>query len=481
MSQDLTTSNDIQTAENSTDKPQKKLFITTHGCQMNEYDSSRMRDLLGESHDMVTTDDPNEADVLLVNTCSIREKAQEKLFHQLGRWKRLKDKKPDVIIGVGGCVASQEGGAIAKRAPFVDLVFGPQTLHRLPEMIETPRKDGAVVVDISFPEIEKFDKLPEPVADGVSAFVSVMEGCSKYCSFCVVPYTRGEEVSRPTADVLVEVAQLAQQGVREVNLLGQNVNAYRGETEDGHVVDLAELISYVANIEGIDRIRYTTSHPVEFSDSLIQAYKDIPELVSHIHLPVQSGSDRILMAMKRGHTVLEYKSKLRALKKIRPNISFSSDFIVGFPGETEKDFENTMNLIQDMHFDMSFSFVYSARPGTPAADLVDDTPEELKKQRLKILQDRINQQSFSISRQMVGNIERVLVTGYSKKDPGQLSGRTENNRVVNFRCDNADLISHFVDIEIKEALPNSLRGEMVGNELDGTLRANNIPAEPTES
>ncbi len=481
MSQDLTTSNDIQTAENSTDKPQKKLFITTHGCQMNEYDSSRMRDLLGESHDMVTTDDPNEADVLLVNTCSIREKAQEKLFHQLGRWKRLKDKKHDVIVGVGACVASQEGGAIAKRAPFVDLVFGPQTLHRLPEMIETPRKDGAVVVDISFPEIEKFDKLPEPVADGVSAFVSVMEGCSKYCSFCVVPYTRGEEVSRPTADVLVEVAQLAQQGVREVNLLGQNVNAYRGETEDGHVVDLAELISYVANIEGIDRIRYTTSHPVEFSDSLIQAYKDIPELVSHIHLPVQSGSDRILMAMKRGHTVLEYKSKLRALKKIRPNISFSSDFIVGFPGETEKDFENTMNLIQDMHFDMSFSFVYSARPGTPAADLVDDTPEELKKQRLKILQDRINQQSFSISRQMVGNIERVLVTGYSKKDPGQLSGRTENNRVVNFRCDNADLISHFVDIEIKEALPNSLRGEMVGNELDGTLRANNIPAEPTES
>jgi tRNA-2-methylthio-N6-dimethylallyladenosine synthase len=481
MSQDLTTSNDAQTAENSTDKPQKKLFITTHGCQMNEYDSSRMRDLLGESHDMVETDDPNEADVLLVNTCSIREKAQEKLFHQLGRWKRLKDKKPDVIIGVGGCVASQEGGAIAKRAPFVDLVFGPQTLHRLPEMIETPRKNGAVVVDISFPEIEKFDKLPEPVADGVSAFVSVMEGCSKYCSFCVVPYTRGEEVSRPAADVLIEVTQLAQQGVREVNLLGQNVNAYRGETDDGHVVDLAELISYVANIEGIDRIRYTTSHPVEFSDSLIQAYKDIPELVSHIHLPVQSGSDRILMAMKRGHTVLEYKSKLRALKKIRPNISFSSDFIVGFPGETEKDFENTMNLIQDMHFDMSFSFVYSARPGTPAADLVDDTPEELKKQRLKILQDRINQQSFSISRQMVGNIERVLVTGYSKKDPGQLSGRTENNRVVNFRCDNADLISHFVDIDIKEALPNSLRGEMVGNELEGTLRANTIPTEPVES
>lgn len=481
MSQDLTTPNDPVATENAVDKPQKKLFIATHGCQMNEYDSSRMRDLLGESHNMVATDDPLEADVLLINTCSIREKAQEKLFHQLGRWKRLKDKNPDVVIGVGGCVASQEGGAIAKRAPFVDLVFGPQTLHRLPEMIETPRSNGAVVVDISFPEIEKFDRLPEPVADGVSAFVSVMEGCSKYCSFCVVPYTRGEEVSRPAADVLVEVAQLAQQGVREVNLLGQNVNAYRGDTEDGHVVDLAELIAYVANIDGIDRIRYTTSHPVEFTDSLIQAYKDIPELVSHIHLPVQSGSDRILMAMKRGHTVLEYKSKLRALKKIRPNISFSSDFIVGFPGETEKDFEGTMNLIQAMNFDMSFSFVYSARPGTPAADLVDETPEELKKQRLKILQDRINQQSFSISRQMVGNIERVLVTGYSKKDPGQLSGRTENNRVVNFRCDNADLISHFVDIEIKEALPNSLRGVMVGNELDGTLRAYNMSAEPVEN
>jgi tRNA-2-methylthio-N6-dimethylallyladenosine synthase len=453
-------------------KPQKKLYIKTHGCQMNEYDSSRMRDLLGESHDMVETDDPYEADVLLVNTCSIREKAQEKLFHQLGRWKRLKDKKPDVIIGVGGCVASQEGGAIAKRAPFVDLIFGPQTLHRLPEMIDSPRPNGAVVVDISFPEIEKFDRLPEPVADGVSAFVSIMEGCSKYCSFCVVPYTRGEEVSRPTADVLTEVAQLAQQGVREVNLLGQNVNAYRADASDGHVVDLAELIGYVADIEGIDRIRYTTSHPVEFSESLIQAYKDIPELVSHIHLPVQSGSDRILMAMKRGHTVLEYKSKLRALKKIRPNISFSSDFIVGFPGETEKDFENTMTLIHDMNFDMSFSFVYSPRPGTPAADLPDDTPEELKKQRLKILQDRINQQSYSISRQMVGNIERVLVTGYSKKDPGQLSGRTENNRVVNFRCDNTELIHHFVDIDIQEALPNSLRGVIVGNELDGSLTAN---------
>ena len=446
---------------------QKKLYIKTHGCQMNEYDSSRMRDLLGESHDMVTTDDPSEADVLLINTCSIREKAQEKLFHQLGRWKDLKKKNPDLVIGVGGCVASQEGEAIAKRAPFVDLIFGPQTLHRLPEMMETPRGNGAVVVDISFPEIEKFDRLPEPEADGVSAFVSIMEGCSKYCTFCVVPYTRGEEVSRPFADVLAEVAHLAGQGVREVNLLGQNVNAYRDHAEDGSLIDLAELISYVAKIEGIDRIRFTTSHPVEFSDSLIEVYNHVPELVSHIHLPVQSGSDRILMAMKRGHTALEYKSKLRRLKKNRPNISFSSDFIVGFPGETEYDFEQTMNLIQEMDFDLSFSFIYSSRPGTPAADLPDETPEAIKKQRLKILQDRINQQAQRIGRNMVGNIERVLVSGYSKKDPGQLSGRTENNRVVNFRCDDAQLIGHFADIEIQEALPNSLRGTMVGNELEG--------------
>lgn len=445
---------------------QKKLYIKTHGCQMNEYDSSRMRDLLGESHDMIATDDPNDADVLLINTCSIREKAQEKLFHQLGRWKDLKKKKPDLIIGVGGCVASQEGEAIAERAPFVDLIFGPQTLHRLPEMMETPKDNGAVVVDISFPEIEKFDRLPEPEADGVSAFVSIMEGCSKYCTFCVVPYTRGEEVSRPFADVLAEVAHLANQGVREINLLGQNVNAYRDEAEDGSLIDLAELISYVANIDGIDRIRFTTSHPVEFSDSLIDVYNHVPELVSHIHLPVQSGSDRILMAMKRGHTVLEYKSKLRRLKKNRPNISFSSDFIVGFPGETEQDFENTMNLIQEMDFDLSFSFIYSPRPGTPASDLPDETPEAVKKQRLKILQDRINQQAQRISRNMVGNIERVLVSGYSKKDPGQLSGRTENNRVVNFRCDNAELIGKFADIAIKEALPNSLRGELVGSELD---------------
>lgn len=444
----------------------KKLFIQTHGCQMNEYDSSRMRDLLGESHNMVATDNPEEADVLLVNTCSIREKAQEKLFHQLGRWKNLKQKNPDLVIGVGGCVASQEGSAIAERAPFVDLIFGPQTLHRLPEMIETPRDNGAVVVDISFPEIEKFDNLPAPEVSGASAFVSIMEGCSKYCTFCVVPYTRGEEVSRPSRDVLKEIEQLAAQNVREVNLLGQNVNAYRGEAPDGSMVDLAELIGQIAEMDGIDRIRYTTSHPVEFSDSLIQAYADIPKLVSHIHLPVQSGSDRILMAMKRGHTVLEYKSKLRKLKKIRPDISFSSDFIVGFPGETAADFEATMNLIQEMNFDMSFSFIYSPRPGTPAADLVNETPDSLNKERLKILQNRITLQAQEIGRRMVGNTERVLVSGYSKKDPGQLSGRTENNRVVNFRCDDTNLIGKFADILIEEALPNSLRGVLLGSELD---------------
>ncbi len=443
----------------------KKLFIQTHGCQMNEYDSSRMRDLLGASHQMVQTDDPNDADVLLVNTCSIREKAQEKLFHQLGRWKALKDKKPGLVIGVGGCVASQEGDAIAQRAPFVDLIFGPQTLHRLPEMLDTPRPKGAVVVDISFPEIEKFDNLPKPEADGATAFVSIMEGCSKYCTFCVVPYTRGEEVSRPYPDVLAEVAHLAAQGVREVNLLGQNVNAYRDEGLTGSV-DLAELITMVADIDGIDRIRFTTSHPVEFTDSLIEVYNDVPELVSHLHLPVQSGSDRILMAMKRGHTALEYKSKLRRLKKIRPNMSFSSDFIVGFPGETEQDFQATMKLITDIGFDTSFSFIYSPRPGTPAADLPDSTPMELKKQRLSILQARITQQAQAISREMIGNTERVLVSGYSKKDPGQLSGRTENNRVVNFRCERPELIGHFADILIEEALPNSLRGSLLGSELD---------------
>ncbi len=448
-----------------TAKPSKKLFIQTQGCQMNEYDSDRMRDLLGESHDMITTDDPAEADVLLVNTCSIREKAQDKLYHQLGRWKKLKETKPDLVIGVGGCVASQEGEAISKRAPFVDIIFGPQTLHRLPEMIDTPKERGKAVVDISFPEIEKFDNLPQPEANGVSSFVSIMEGCSKYCTFCVVPYTRGEEVSRPLTDVLSEITHLASQGVREINMLGQNVNAYRGESSDG-IVDLAELITLTASIKGIDRIRFTTSHPIEFTDSLIDVYAEVPELVSHLHLPVQSGSDRILMAMKRGHTALEYKSKLRKIKALRPNISFSSDFIIGFPGETDKDFEATMKLIEDIGFDTSFSFIYSPRPGTPAADMTDNTSAQVKKERLSILQQRILQFAQSISRHMVGNTERVLVSGYSKKDPGQLSGRTENNRVVNFQSSNAALIGHFADILIEEALPNSLRGTLVGSELD---------------
>ncbi len=440
------------------DKPVKKLHIVTHGCQMNEYDSSRMRDLLGDSHQMVPTENPREADVLLLNTCSIREKAQEKVFHQLGRWKKLKDQNPDLLIGVGGCVASQEGEAIAKRAPYVDLIFGPQTLHRLPEMMELRRQDGAVVVDISFPEIEKFDRLPQPEADGVTAYVSIMEGCSKYCTFCVVPYTRGEEVSRPVADVVTEVAYLAGQGVREVNLLGQNVNAYRGQLPTAGSSDLAELIAYIADIEGIERIRYTTSHPVEFSDNLIAAYGEVPELVSHLHLPVQSGSDRVLTAMKRGHTALEYKSKIRRLRNVRPDISISSDFIVGFPGETDQDFADTMKLIDDIGFDHSFSFIYSARPGTPAADLPDNTPEQTKKQRLQILQARISQQAAAISRRMVGSRQRILVTGVSRKDPGQLQGRTENNRVVNFASTRQELIGNFISVEITEALPNSLRG-----------------------
>ena len=439
----------------------KKLYIQTHGCQMNEYDSNRMRDLLGESHDMIPAETPEEADVLLLNTCSIREKAQEKVFSELGRWKHLKQKNPELIIGVGGCVASQEGEAIGKRAPYVDVVFGPQTLHRLPDMLnESKQANGTVVVDVSFPEIEKFDRLPEPSVDGPSAFVSIMEGCSKYCTFCVVPYTRGEEVSRPLDDVIAEIAGLADKGVREVNLLGQNVNAYRGEDHTGELVDFADLLHLVARIPGIERIRYTTSHPVEFSDALIDAYAEIPQLVNHLHLPVQAGSDRILMAMKRGHTALEYKSKIRRLRKHRPDISLSSDFIVGFPGETEADFAATMKLIEDIGFDMSFSFVYSARPGTPASDLPDDTPEEVKKQRLKILQTRINQQAMDISRKMVGNLERVLVTGVSKKDPGQLQGRTENNRVVNFSCTDHGLIGDFADVLIEEALPNSLRGSL---------------------
>ena len=427
---------------------------------MNEYDSSRMADLLGDSHNMVSTDNPSDADVLLLNTCSIREKAQEKVFHQLGRWKLLKEKNPDLLIGVGGCVASQEGEAIAKRAPFVDMIFGPQTLHRLPEMFESKKADGTVMVDISFPEIEKFDHLPTPEADGVSAFVSIMEGCSKYCTFCVVPYTRGEEVSRPLVDVISEISELAQQGVREINLLGQNVNAYRGEAPDGSICDLAELIPYVAQIEGIERIRYTTSHPVEFSDALIETYTRVPELVSHLHLPVQSGSDRILMAMKRGHTAIEYKSKIRRLRTARPDISISSDFIVGFPGETDEDFAATMKLIEDIGFDTSFSFIYSARPGTPAADIVDNVDPTTKKNRLKILQQRIQQNALEISQKMVGTSQRLLVTGISKKDPGQLQGRTENNRVVNFSCDNSELIGQFIAVKIIEALPNSLRGKL---------------------
>jgi tRNA-2-methylthio-N6-dimethylallyladenosine synthase len=425
---------------------------------MNEYDSTRMVDLLESSHGLEPTDNPAEADVLLLNTCSIREKAQEKVFHQLGRWKKLKDAKPDMVIAVGGCVASQEGDAIRDRAPYVDVVFGPQTLHRLPGLITQAATTRKLAIDVTFPEVEKFDNLPEPSVDGPSAFVSIMEGCSKYCTFCVVPYTRGEEVSRPVQPVLKEVEHLAEMGVREVNLLGQNVNAYRGVGADGDTLDLADLIRLIRDIDGIDRIRYTTSHPVEFSDALIQVYEDVPELVSHLHLPVQSGSDRILAMMKRNHMVLEYKSKLRKLKRIRPDISFSSDFIIGFPGETDRDFEDTMNLIHDIGFDMSFSFIYSARPGTPAADLPDDVPMEVKKQRLAILQQRITQNVQDISRKMVGSTQRILVDGFSKKDPRQLKGRTENNRVVNFRSDDTDLIGKFVDITIDQAYSNSLLG-----------------------
>ena len=436
----------------------RKLFIQTHGCQMNEYDSTRMVDLLESSHGLEPTDNPEEADVLLLNTCSIREKAQEKVFHQLGRWKKLKDAKPDMIIGVGGCVASQEGDAIRDRAPYVDVVFGPQTLHRLPGLITQAASTRELAIDVTFPEIEKFDNLPEPSVDGPSAFVSIMEGCSKYCTFGVVPCARGEEVSRPVQPVLSEIQHLADLGVREVNLLGQNVNAYQGVGADGDTLDLADLIRLIRDIDGIDRIRYTTSHPVEFSDALIQVYEDVPELVSHLHLPVQSGSDRILAMMKRNHMVLEYKSKLRKLQRIRPEISFSSDFIIGFPGETDRDFEDTMNLIHDIGFDMSFSFIYSARPGTPAADLPDDVDMEVKKQRLAILQQRINQNAQDISRKMVGSTQRILVDGFSKKDPGQLKGRTENNRVVNFQCDDTDLIGQFVDVTIAQAYSNSLLG-----------------------
>ena len=427
---------------------------------MNEYDSARMADLLGESHGLVVTQSPDDADVLLLNTCSIREKAQEKVFHQLGRWKRLKQKNPNVIIGVGGCVASQEGAEIGKRAPFVDLIFGPQTLHRLPEMIEHRRRGEPAVVDISFPEIEKFDRLPEPSVDGPAAFVSIMEGCSKYCTFCVVPYTRGEEVSRPVDDVIAEIAGLADRGVKEVNLLGQNVNAYRGRNHLNETVDFAELLHLVNLVPGIERIRYTTSHPVEFSEAIVACYGEIPALVDHLHLPVQSGSDRILMAMKRGHTTLEYKATIRALRRLRPNISLSSDFIIGFPGETEDDFAATMGLIEEIGFDTSFSFIYSARPGTPAAELPDDTPESVKKQRLHILQGRIAQQAQQISERMVGTRQRVLISGFAKRGPGQLSGRTENNRVVNFACTNTQLIGNFVDVDITAAYSNSLLGQL---------------------
>jgi tRNA-2-methylthio-N6-dimethylallyladenosine synthase len=439
-----------------------KVFIKTHGCQMNEYDSSKMVDLLSESQGYELTDDETEADLLLLNTCSIREKAQDKVFHQLGRWRKLKAKNPELKIAVGGCVASQEGEAIIVRAPFVDVIFGPQTLHRLPELIASADSTKKPQVDISFPEIEKFDCLPEPSVDGPSAFVSIMEGCSKYCSFCVVPYTRGEEVSRPLMDVLREMTRLAEKGVREINLLGQNVNAYRGSLQDGdQVADLAYLISLMADINGIDRIRYTTSHPVEFSDSLIDVYAEVPALVNHLHLPVQSGSDRILAKMKRGYTVLEYKSRIRKLRKLRPGISLSSDFIIGFPGETEADFEATMKLIEEIGFDQSFSFIYSARPGTPAADLPDDTPMSVKKERLAVLQARLTGQAMRISESMVGEVQRILVTGRSRKDPGQLQGRTENNRVVNFASSNHALIGGFADVGIGEALPNSLRGRLI--------------------
>ncbi|MCP5321922.1 MAG: tRNA (N6-isopentenyl adenosine(37)-C2)-methylthiotransferase MiaB [Pseudomonadales bacterium] len=445
------------------DDSTRKVFVQTHGCQMNEYDSARMLDLLRESHGLQPAACAEEADVLLLNTCSIREKAQEKVFHQLGRWRKLKSCRPGVVIGVGGCVASQEGSDIGRRAPYVDMIFGPQTLHRLPEMLDSvlAGERSHPVVDVSFPEIEKFDRLPEPSVDGPAAFVSVMEGCSKYCSFCVVPYTRGEEVSRPVDDVIAEIAHLAARGVREVTLLGQNVNAYRGPDHRGEAVDFAELLHLVAAVPGIGRIRFVTSHPVEFGQALIDAYATIPQLVAHVHLPVQSGSDRVLAAMKRNHTVLEYKSIVRRLRRLRPGFCISSDFIVGFPGETGQDFENTMRLIAEIGFDHSFSFVYSPRPGTPAAELPDDTPEELKKERLARLQETINRQAFEISRRMVGGIERVLVTGVSKRDPGRLQGRTENNRITHFPSTDQALVGEFVDVRITEALPNSLRAELL--------------------
>ena len=437
----------------------KKLFVKTHGCQMNEYDSARMLDVLKDAQGYEIAASEEEADVLLLNTCSIREKAQEKVFHQLGRWQKLKNARPDLVIGVGGCVASQEGDAIMKRAPVVDMVFGPQTIHRLPDMVTQRQQQLLPVVDVTFPEVEKFDRLPEPSVDGPAAFVSIMEGCSKYCSFCVVPYTRGEEVSRSVASVIQEVESLASRGVREIHLLGQNVNSYLGDI-GGDQADLAELIYYVADVPGVERIRFTTSHPMDFSDNLIQAYADIPALVDHLHLPVQSGSDRILEAMKRGHTAADYRERIRKLRAVRPNISLSSDFIVGFPGETEVEFEETMALIDEIGFDTSFSFIFSARPGTPAAGLADDIPETTKKAWLQTLQARIRDQAEAISQAMVGTEQRVLVMSEAKKGMGQLAARTENNRGVNFEGA-PSLIGAFANLRITEALPNSLRGMLI--------------------
>jgi tRNA-2-methylthio-N6-dimethylallyladenosine synthase len=441
----------------------KKVFIKTFGCQMNEYDSDKMADVLNASDGLVKTDTPEDADVILLNTCSVREKAQEKVFSDLGRLRELKTKNPDLVIGVGGCVASQEGAAIVKRAPYVDVVFGPQTLHRLPELISQRRASGRSQVDISFPEIEKFDHLPPAKVEGATAFVSIMEGCSKYCSYCVVPYTRGEEVSRRFDDVLAEVAGLATQGVKEITLLGQNVNAYRGEMPDGEIADFALLIEYVAEIPGIERIRFVTSHPKEFTQRLIDTYAKVPKLVDHLYLPAQHGSDRILMAMKRGYTVLEYKSVIRRLREVRPNIAVSSDFIVGFPGETEADFDALMKLINDIGYDTSFSFVFSPRPGTPAANLPDDTPYEVKLKRLQHLQATIEANARKISQAMVGTVQRILVEGPSKKSADDLQGRTENNRVVNFAGgpNAARLIGQMIDVNIVEAFPYSLRGELV--------------------
>lgn len=443
-----------------TSKKPKTLFIKTNGCQMNEYDSSKMRDVLRASHGLELTDSPEKANVILVNTCSVRDKAEHKLYSQLGEWQHLKQKNPDAVIGVGGCVASQEGENILKRAPYVDMIFGPQTLHRLPEMLDNVLKTRKSVVDVSFPEIEKFDRLPEPQASGPTAFVSIMEGCSKYCSYCVVPYTRGEEISRPFDDVLSEVASLVQQGVKEITFLGQNVNDYQGVMHDGSIADLALLIHYTAALDGIGRIRFTTSHPQAFSDNLLEAYANVPELANHLHLPVQSGSDRILAMMKRNYTADDYRRKIEKLWKIRPDIRISSDFIVAFPGETDQDFEATLKLIDDIGFDNSYSFIYSPRPGTPAAMLADTLPLEVKKERLQILQQKIIENTRKISDSLIGTTQKILVTGTSKKDEKQLAGRTECNRVINF-TGQPRLIGQFIDMQIKEALSYSLRGEIV--------------------